>query len=58
MALKDISKVIIVFVNEGQNTEENLELIEKANGFNKIEHLKRMNACDIYYLSNVSKEDE
>lgn len=48
---KDISKGIIVFVNEGQDKEKNLELTKQALNLNEINHLKRMNACDIYYMN-------
>jgi len=47
---KDISKGIIVFVNEGQEKENNLEIVKQSLNLNEINHLKRMNACDVYYI--------
>lgn len=49
---KDISNGIIVFLNEGQNNDEILNEISIILKLNSIEHLKRMNACDIYYITN------
>ena len=47
---KDISKGIVVFINEGQENDPKLEVILKATGLNKWDYLKRLNACDVYYL--------
>lgn len=47
---KDISKGIIVFINTQQNNKEILENICKATKLEKWEHLKRLNACDVYYV--------
>lgn len=47
---KDISKGIIVFINEGQDNDNVLNSISKATKLESITHLKRMNACDIYYI--------
>lgn len=47
---KDISKGIVVFINEGQNNDKILEIISKGLELNEISYLKRMNACDTYYL--------
>ena len=47
---KDISKGIVVFINEGQENDPKLELILNATGLEKCDYLKRLNACDVYYL--------
>lgn len=47
---KDIKNGIIVWVNEGFEREEYLDLIKNYNSFENCEHIKRMNACDIYYI--------
>ena len=47
---KDISNGIIVFVNEGQDNDSVLKAISSATKLESITHLKRMNACDIYYV--------
>ena len=47
---KDISQGIIVFINGGLENNLELEKIKQATGLNTIDYLKRMNACDIYYL--------
>ena len=49
---KDISKGIVVFINEGQNNDEIIDTIKKATNLEKSEYLKRLNACDVYYVSN------
>ncbi len=47
---KDISKGIIVFINGGQENDDILAVVKSAMNFEKIEYLKRLNACDVYYL--------
>lgn len=47
---KDISNGIIVFINEGQDNDSVLNTIRNATNLESITHLKRMNACDIYYI--------
>ena len=47
---KDISNGIVVFINEGQDKNEKLEIVQKAMNLKNAEHLKRLNACDVYYL--------
>lgn len=49
---KDTSNGIVVFINEGQDKNEKLEIVQKAMNLKKAEHLKRLNACDVYYLKN------
>ena len=47
---KDISKGIIVFINGGQENDDILAVVKSAMNFESIEYLKRLNACDVYYL--------
>jgi len=47
---KDLSKGIVVFINEGQENDPKLEVILNATGLKKCNYLKRLNACDVYYL--------
>lgn len=47
---KDISNGIIVFINAGQNNDEELEVIKNTMNFKTWEWIKRLNACDVYYL--------
>lgn len=47
---KNVQNGIIVWVNEGFEIDEYLQIIMKYNDFKECEHLKRMNACDIYYV--------
>ena len=47
---KDVQNGIIVWVNEGFERQEYLQMIMEYNNFKECEHLKRMNACDIYYI--------
>lgn len=47
---KDISNGIMVWVNEGFEKDQYLEMIKNSNNFKNCEHIQRMNACDIYYI--------
>ena len=47
---KDISNGIVVWVNEGFEKKQYLEMIKNSNNFKNCEHIQRMNACDIYYI--------
>ena len=47
---KDITNGIVVFVNEGQDNDTILEKIKETVNLTSIRYLKRMNACDIYYI--------
>lgn len=47
---KDTSKGIIVFINEGQENDELLDVISNVTNLKEHEYLKRLNACDLYYL--------
>lgn len=42
---------LIIFINEENENDEILETIKNVTNLEKITHLKRMNACDIYYIS-------
>ena len=50
---KDISKGMVIFINEGQENDEILDVIKKATDLNNCQYLKRLNACDVYYISNM-----
>ena len=47
---KDISKGMVVFINEGQENDPKLQTILNSTGLEKWTYLKRLNACDVYYL--------
>lgn len=47
---KDLSKGIVVFINEGQENDSKLQTIINALNLEKWTYLKRLNACDVYYL--------
>ena len=47
---KDVSNGIVVFINEGQDIDKILITVKKAMNFNSYEHLKRLNACDVFYF--------
>ena len=47
---KNLENGLIVWENEGFEREEYLQNIIDFYGFKECKHLKRMNACDIYYL--------
>ena len=47
---KDISNGIIVFINERKENKKYLEIVKNALNLQEATYLKRMNACDIYYI--------
>ena len=48
---KDTSKGVIIFINKDEENEKILESIGNTLGLKNVEHMQRMNACNIYYLS-------
>ena len=49
---KNTSKGVVIFINEGQQNDDIIQTIKKATGLQKSEYLKRLNACDVYYVGN------
>ena len=47
---RDLSRGILVFINGGQQNDDILKAFVDATELKSATHLKRMNACDIYYL--------
>lgn len=47
---KDVSKGIIVFINEGQENDDLLQSIKETMNFTEWKYLKRLNACDVYHV--------
>lgn len=47
---KNTSKGLVVFINEGQENDDILTVLKEATGIENSEYLKRLNACDVYYL--------
>ena len=47
---KDISKGIIIFINEDQDNNEIISVVKSATNLKTCEHLKKLNACDVYYF--------
>lgn len=47
---KDISKGTVVFINPGQENDELLKVIKEAMNLSEWSYLKRLNACDVYYM--------
>ena len=47
---KDTSKGIIVFINKDDGNEKILEKLSNTLNLKNTKHLKRMNACNIYYI--------
>lgn len=48
---KDISKGLIIFINKGQENNKLLNIVKKATGFKKCEHLKKLNESNVYYFN-------
>lgn len=46
----DLSRGILVFINGGQQNDDVLKVFVDATELDTATHVKRMNACDIYYL--------
>lgn len=47
---KNTNNGILLWVNEGFEKENYIEMIMNTQNFEKCEHVKRMNACDVYYM--------
>lgn len=47
---KDLSNGMVVFINEGQENDPKLHSIVNAMKLEKWTYLKRLNACDVYYV--------
>ena len=47
---KDVSKGIILFINEGNDNDKIINTIINAENLNKCTYLKRLNAADAYYI--------
>ena len=47
---KDTSTGLVIFINEGQENDDILEVLKQATNLTNCEYLKRLNACDVYYL--------
>ena len=47
LADKDISNGILVFINDGQEKDEKIEIIKETLGFEQTTYLQRLNACDV-----------
>ena len=47
---KNIQNGILLWVNEGFEKEKYIDMIMNVTNLNTCEHVKRMNACDIYYI--------
>lgn len=48
---KDISNGIVVFINEEQDNYTILKAIYKVTNLKQCKHLKKLNACDVYYFN-------
>lgn len=47
---KDTSNGLVIFINEGQENDNILAVLKEATNLSNCEYLKRLNACDVYYL--------
>ncbi len=50
LAGRDLSDGILVFINGGQDNDTVIDAILDATPLDTVSHIKRMNACDIYYI--------
>lgn len=51
LAGKDTQKGLVIFINEGQENDDILTVLKEATDLTNCEYLKRLNACDVYYLN-------
>lgn len=49
---KDISKGVLIFISDGQNNDDILDVIKNALELENVTYLKRLNACDVYLVKN------
>lgn len=47
---KNVSNGFLIFINEGQENDKIVDISKKAMNLNEFEHIKRLNACDVYYI--------
>ena len=47
---KDLSNGMIVFINGGQENDDIIDVIKNATKLEESTYLKRLNACDVYYI--------
>ena len=47
---KKTDKGVVIFINEGQENDYIINTLKDAIGLTKSEYLKRLNACDVYYV--------
>ena len=48
---KDLSNGLVVFINGGQENDQIMETIKNATGLSKLEWIKGLNACNVYYVN-------
>lgn len=48
---KDISKGVIIFVNDGQESDNIVNIIKDVLKLQDISYIKRLNACDVYLIN-------
>ena len=47
---KDISNGIIIFISDGQNEDEIIQIIIETLNFEESIHLEKLNNCSVYYI--------
>ena len=50
MSDKDISQGVLIFINDGQENDEILNVIKNGLNLENIKYLERLNACDVYLV--------
>ncbi len=48
---KDLSKGVLVFVNDGQNSDDIVNTIKNTLKLQSITYLKRLSSCDVYLVN-------
>ena len=47
---RDVSKGIIIFINDGQDNDEIIDIVEESMNFTNCEHLQRLWCSNVYYI--------
>lgn len=48
---KDKSKGVLIFINDGQESDDTVNIIRNTLELENITYLKRLNACDVYVIN-------
>lgn len=47
---KDLTKGVLIFINDGQDNEKIFDTIKNVTNFSKVEKVDELNSCKVYYI--------